>query len=353
MQKNNTVTYVKAIGIILMVIAHALSPETIAWRIIYTFHMPLFFIMSGYCFKNSYLNSPKQFLIKKIKGIYLPFVFYSLPFLFLHNLFCSIYIYDHNWTYSWRDFLWNTSRIVTRMSHNEGLLGTFWFLKELFWGNLIFFCAIKCFNLRPAHLSLFLFILTEVLCITHLRIPYFNVTYNSFFSAFFISIGYCWKNNNWHLKWWMIILSPIAIAIELVIKHSVSFNDLSPTGLILFAIPALGGTLIVFELCRVIAPRMKGFAEKTLNFIGNHTLPIMALHFLSFRLVSYVFIRVYSLPIDRLSEHPILHNYPSRGIWIIYTFAGIFIPMMLSLLMEKIKQTIQKKKTKRDLLVIN
>ena len=42
-EKNNTVTYVKAIGIILMVLAHALTARSVGWNVIYAFHMPLFF----------------------------------------------------------------------------------------------------------------------------------------------------------------------------------------------------------------------------------------------------------------------------------------------------------------------
>lgn len=339
MKNDKTVSFVKAIGIILIVLAHSLPSKAIAWRIIYTFHMPLFFIMSGYCFKSSYLDNPKQFVIKKLKGIYLPFVLYSLPILFLHNLFCSLYIYPPDWVYGWKDFLWNTLRIVTRMSHNEGLLGTFWFLKELLFGNLIFYIAIKCFKDRPALTSLCIFILAELLCITQLRIPYFNVTYNSFFASFFISIGYWWRKKNWQVKWWVILSGILAIAIELSLRYRVSFNNLSPTGLLLFILPAIGGTMIVFELCRIIAPLLKGFMAKAFFYIGNHTLPIMALHFLAFRLVSFVFIKLYSLPINSLGEHPIMRDYSAGGKWIIYTLAGIGIPTLLSLLWNKMKQT--------------
>ena len=43
-KQNNIVTLTKAIGIILMVIGHALPKGYVAWEVIYTFHMPLFFI---------------------------------------------------------------------------------------------------------------------------------------------------------------------------------------------------------------------------------------------------------------------------------------------------------------------
>lgn len=122
-QRDNTVTYVKAIGIILMVLGHLVPSDMVLRKAIFTFHMPLFFLMSGYCFKEKYLDDAKQFIVRKIKGIYVPFVAFSLVFLALHNVFCHWHLYEPTWLYGWKDFAWHTSRIVTRMSHNEGLLG--------------------------------------------------------------------------------------------------------------------------------------------------------------------------------------------------------------------------------------
>ena len=55
MKRVESVTIAKAIGIILMVVGHSgLGGYPI--RFIYLFHMPLFFFLSGYCFKESYLE---------------------------------------------------------------------------------------------------------------------------------------------------------------------------------------------------------------------------------------------------------------------------------------------------------
>lgn len=55
--RDDKVSITKGIGILLMVIAHAGLPEMFS-RFIYMFHMPLFFFMSGYCFKEKYLSPP-------------------------------------------------------------------------------------------------------------------------------------------------------------------------------------------------------------------------------------------------------------------------------------------------------
>lgn len=327
---STTISFVKAIGIMLMVLAHTLPSESIVWRVIYTFHMPLFFIMSGYCFKEKYLDDAKGFVGRKIIGIYVPFVLFSLVFLSLHNVFCRLYIYDSTWLYCRKDYLWQTSRIVTRMSHNEGLLGTFWFLKELFWGNLVFYAELRIWKRKiiPAVIGLFSF--AEVLCLTHLRIPYFNVTYNSVFAALFIAIGYWWRQANWQLnKLVLWIGGPALIALELLLIHKPEFMGLSPTQLPVFILPALAGTMMIYDLSRIIIAFAPRFISRLLEFIGEHTMSIMALHFLSFKIVSFGLIKAFHLPIVRLADFPVIFDYANIVVSLLYTIVGVFVPLSM------------------------
>lgn len=61
-KRNPLIDYMKAIGIILMVMGHSGSPITL-W--IYLFHMSLFFIISGYCIKEYYSDSLSNTLIRE------------------------------------------------------------------------------------------------------------------------------------------------------------------------------------------------------------------------------------------------------------------------------------------------
>lgn len=75
--RDEKITIAKAIAIILMVVAHAGIPH-VGGAFISMFHMPLFFFVSGYCFKDKYLANPKRFAVNKVKGLYVPFVKWSL-----------------------------------------------------------------------------------------------------------------------------------------------------------------------------------------------------------------------------------------------------------------------------------
>lgn len=73
-----------------MVVGHKGCPDILA-RFIYLFHMPLFFFCSGYFFLPPQSNETfKKNIIKRIYGIYIPYVKWSIAFLLLHNFFYKI-----------------------------------------------------------------------------------------------------------------------------------------------------------------------------------------------------------------------------------------------------------------------
>lgn len=58
-ERNVTIDIMKGIGIILMVVGHSGYPSFLR-NFIYTFHMPLFFMISGYLITESKLNVIKK-----------------------------------------------------------------------------------------------------------------------------------------------------------------------------------------------------------------------------------------------------------------------------------------------------
>ena len=84
---NTGITNIKALGIMLMVLGHSMCSIPHVIPFISMFHMPLFFIASGYCFNEKYLDAPLTFLKKRAKGLYVPFVKYGILFALLHPLF--------------------------------------------------------------------------------------------------------------------------------------------------------------------------------------------------------------------------------------------------------------------------
>ena len=133
---NAQVSIAKALGIILMVMGHAGCPGYLH-DFIYLFHMPLFFFLSAYFFRDAkVVDSAGQYVVRKFKNLYWPYIKWSIIFLLLHNLFCRIGFYDNS--LSWQELLVNVKCSVRGMWQGERMLGTYWFLISLFWESLLF-----------------------------------------------------------------------------------------------------------------------------------------------------------------------------------------------------------------------
>ena len=151
--KDNSITIAKGFGIIMMVIGHCCSVPLLT-RCIYMFHMPLFFILSGYCFKGKYLTDFPTFLWHRLKGLYFPFVKYGLLFLLLHNVFFAMNIYNDS--YGWNgnvSHLYSVKEIVSKavfgtflFTGSEQLLGGYWFLTQLFWASIFGWLILRVVN---------------------------------------------------------------------------------------------------------------------------------------------------------------------------------------------------------------
>ena len=75
--RDSTFDFAKGFGMLLVMFAHINYTEPIH-TIIYSFHMPLFFIISGMLFDASKHFSFKPFLFRRIKSILLPYIIFSI-----------------------------------------------------------------------------------------------------------------------------------------------------------------------------------------------------------------------------------------------------------------------------------
>lgn len=344
--RDDKITIAKAIGIILMVVVHAGLPQMEA-NFIIMFHMPLFFIVSGYCFKEKYLSNNTDFIKRKIKGLYIPYIKYALLFLLLHNLFFHLNIYNDSYgfkgevshLYSIKEYISKAFQIVTAMREHEQLLGGYWFIKQLFLGSILSFFIIKKWK---SHL-LAILAGTMIACIFvnyfNLLIPYFGINSLTLLSMFFFISGYyirthaiCKNNNYISILYFIIVL-----AISLLIPTSMLRFDYM--NIIPYSIAAIAGTLLTLHISDRINKSQYKALKDSFIYIGNNTLPILTWHFLSFKLTSILIISIQNRPIQQLAYFPIIEDFNSQwGGVIIYSLLGICIPLMITKLMNKTKQ---------------
>ena len=81
--RNQSVDTLKGIGIILMIVAHTYGPNNIIWSLIFSFHMPLFFIVSGLFFKE---RSFEDTIRKTTRQLLIQYIFICISIIILSQL---------------------------------------------------------------------------------------------------------------------------------------------------------------------------------------------------------------------------------------------------------------------------
>ena len=346
-KKIESISIAKAIAIMLMVLDHTFFSE-LGDNIISMFHMPLFFFFAGYCFKESNLNDFKSFAKKRFNGLYVPYVKWSIIFLLLHNLFFnwnlynSIYGYkgEPSFKYEWLDFATHALNIMVRMVGHEQLLGGFWFLRSLLIASLGGFLVIKfCQNKlqRCFWVVCFTFILAVIASYFNKHIPFIGIESKELIATLIFYAGYLYKRNEFSVSLFFCI-SAAAIIVIGSFCWEMSFLGVMYWKIPLWTISSIMATIAIFKLCKIL--EKKTFVSKSiLIYIGNNTLPILALHFTCFKIVSLIIIYLYALPIDRLAEFPVIMEYSTKGWWIAYLIIGVFSPLGFNYIISMLKKS--------------
>ena len=331
-ERNISFDIAKGIAIILMVLGHSGCPKYFN-SLIYSFHMPCFFLISGYLLKEHYFLEKKLFVRRKFKGIYIPFIKWSLIFLVFHNIFTILHLYDN--TYHLVDFKFKVFQILT-MTGTEQLLGGFWFLKELLYASIIgIFCiyCIESFGLKERNKILFTLpiafvIMAFLLSISPFKMP--AIGSKTMLACGYYTLGYAIRVSKFQLPTLSII--PLIIFLAPIPFFFSGSMDVSGTDIFIYFLSSLLGCGIILCLSNMLSK--SHLLTKSLSQIGQSTLYILIFHFISFKLVSFLVIAINNWQIEELSSFPILStNY--HYLWIIYGTAGVIIPFFIWKLSKK------------------
>ncbi len=344
-KKLDSVSLAKAIAIFFMVLAHTFFSKQ-GDKIINMFHMSLFFFLAGYCFNESNLCNFKMFAKKRIRGLYFPYVKWSLFFLLLHNLFCHLNIYNSfsEWEgivfykYEMSDYIIRAFHIVSRMFDHEQLLGGFWFLRCLFVVSFLGYALIRCCrdNVRKYVCGLiFLFVGAIMTSYFNKHIPIAGIGSKELLASIFFVTGYLYRKKFFSFPVWCYPLASVAIVVG-SFYWSMGYLGISYWKIVPWMISSFLGVVTVYDCCRLV--EKKNFIFKsTLIYIGNNTLTILALHFLCFKIVSLIIILFYNLPIEYLGKFPVVNEYSEKGWWIAYVIVGMFLPILFCAFLDKLK----------------
>ena len=285
---NNRIAWLdaaKGIAIILVVLGHIVQNYTehisFAFQLIYSFHMPAFFVFSGYL-----INEDAPFLLyvkKKVKSLLLPYLVFA-TILFIYDVLSDILINKN--TNAFTEF--KEKLINTLLVFNSSYFFILWFLPCLFTALIIFFGVLKVLKNE-----LLRFITVSLLSITILflkskfvfELPLCADT--ALFAVFWLYLGhfisYLKHKKSFsitHKTTVFIICSTILLLINIIVfitNHGAlvfSFRNLYFNNIFVYILTACFGTAAVILLGSILQN------SKSLLLIGKESLYIYGLHFI-------------------------------------------------------------------------
>ena len=278
--RNEAIDIAKGIGIILMVMGHSGCPKML-FNFIYLFHMPLFFFCSGYFFHPT--NKVSDTIKKRIKGLYLPFIKWSIPFLLLHNICFNLNIYNESYgfngiassLYDLKTYLTRLFYIIFYMSGSEQLLGGFWFLKVLFISSigisLLYFIKQRIHSIQKLSTFQICILLTIIAIISvklNIRIPVLGELHQLSLAAIFYLIGYSYRQiENTDNYNWIFTIITLSLILICSLFYVVSMTELkTPTNVIPFIITGSIGSISIISLSNLIHTHK---ITKYLRYVGG------------------------------------------------------------------------------------
>lgn len=135
----------RGITILLVILGHCLPKDSISRQLIYTFHMPLFFLISGYFFKEKEMGAEIKSCNRSLLKPYLISSMFIMIF-FVTKAFIKGQDAQNQIKYWGKAILFGSGEITTFLSFKVPIIGTLWFLLSLYWVKVIFNLIYKCKN---------------------------------------------------------------------------------------------------------------------------------------------------------------------------------------------------------------
>lgn len=292
---NNRIEYIdvaKGLGILLVILGHIVwgenyripGNETIC-NFIYSFHMPLFFVISGLCIKES-KELTKETFLKMIRAYLIPYVIWILIYM---AVFTAVELpTGHN------------DLLIYQLAHAASICGLepLWFLLALFVAELIVIRFKKHISTKIGTCAA-LMLCAVVSIILSFWYESIKDGMNLFLknwlmglfrilpTTFFVMAGYKSKNlMNKVIKLktiiriaMIVLMSAVQLLLCLICNDGIDVQVYNLGNQWLYYIKALNGTAAVLIICGMIH-------SKALSYIGRHSKELMILHHPPFFFIS-------------------------------------------------------------------
>lgn len=280
-KREEWIDYLRGLGIILMIIGHTwIWPPVIKW--IYGFHMPLFFVLSGYLFNKQKWeeNEYRRFLYARFRNYIIPyFIWCVICFLMNLPIFCYSYWGDKFLTALVQNLGW----IITNVKVDGVFLPQnctpLWFLPCLFISQQIFYWLVR-FRISWQWMLSLCFIAFN-LFMNWFKMPIFPWHFEvALIGSVFMLVGYYFKETQITEKLThpLIILVFVAISsIVILLNGSVDmYYRRYGKDLLVFIIASL---LMCYSLIVLCKRARKLFHSKSVCSLGKFSIIVIGLNY--------------------------------------------------------------------------
>lgn len=338
----------KALAIMLVVLSHA-GISGWLFNFVFIFHVPAFFLCAGYFFHTKYLADERTFVVHRIKGLYFPFLKWSLFFLLFHNVFFSLGILSEHYgnaaggvthPYSLQEFGQHLWSIVFNMSgYDQFLGGAFWFFRALLLASIGFLVVAKLLlwlksvkTERQMGWGILTIALLLMLWQTAAGLRMTGVAqggYRELMGMGFMALGFLLRQYSVvdNLTWKVVL--PSATALVLASFFFPASKTWRPDWqqFLSLPVPAVGGFLMLVYISALI-DRRDTLLKRGLVYVGDRTLYVFGFHLFAFKVVSMLKVWAYGLPWEAVGSHPVVHQPANNFGWVLlYVLCGVGLPL--------------------------
>lgn len=283
--RTNRIEYIdsiKGLAILLMIFGH-MEFHNLNW-FIYSFHMPLFFILSGFFF-----NVEKP-IAPRVKKLGIPYLFTAIAIIAFEILAQCVNYFESNNEVFLRKFeisiasaILGCGKTVCLGNYQIPPIGPLWFLMALALGYYILWILHKVENLfKLKHLAIIGCVVLAVMgwgiSVIRGQVP-FSVN-QAFIVPLFLVFGGKIKRmiTRQSINWYVIIAAMTLWGIELYFQRNIQYMSMTQMSSIYFPIYILGAiscSYIIIALFKIINTK---FRLSFLSTLGTATLLILCIH---------------------------------------------------------------------------
>lgn len=367
-KRNETIDLVKGIGIILMVMRHARAPYSDFFLL---FHMAIFFIASGYLYNSVYAKNIKfvtYYTIRKIKSLYLPYLLFTVAFILLNNIFLNINVYTDNADFiksnmlepgyaslgTYYTIIDQLKMILKAVFFRAGtqIGGAFWFFQVMYMVmvgyNIAEFCILKITqneNKRIILQTLF----SGVLLMLGYWCQLFSrnlMGLNRVCSVYIlVHLGVLIKHFTLmekvrrRVKAWVTIVLSFFVLLLGYHRGYIALDRNNIENPIFYIVMSISGWFLIYSVSEILIGR-KCKINHIMEYVSIHSIPIIALHFLCFKIVNLFAVIVHGMHGYMVAAFPVLMH---GGLWwFLYTMIGISIPLLIRKNIYALKESIKR-----------